>query len=296
MTREVWILPVGLEYDRVLESLRRGGSEFHIIYSETTDGVSSAAQRYAEKVREYLESGPFKVKGYHGVDVLDLSACIRLLKSIVQKELDEGDEPVFKVNVGTSSKIVTMASLYVAAQSPDLFTLWYPKTKEYLIMELVERANQLAEARERGQDTTELVDSLTQFVRKYQQSGWTVRPSKGYEMISVPVIPLQELTSTQQLIVRTLAAEPYESASALAQSIFAKGGTGAEGIDGAKSTVSFALQRLIAWDLVHQRAVGKRKELSLSSAGRLYFEVFLNSPQSSRNRGRTQPDETASTD
>ncbi len=277
MAREVWILPVGLEYDRVLEALRLGGSEFHIIYSATPDGVSTAAQGFANKIRDYLNSGPFKVKGYHGVDVLDLNACIRQLRSIVEQEVAEGGDPVFRINVGTSSKIMTMASLYVAAQAPDLFTLWYPKTKDYLIMEIIDHAKQIAEAHDRKEDTSALVHSLTEFVKRYQKSGWTVRPGAGYEMIRVPVIPIQELSPTQQVIIRALAQEEsFESASSLAQAMFAQETTGAKGIEGAKSTVSFALQDLLAWNLVQQRAVGKRKELSLTEAGRLYYEVFLN--------------------
>lgn len=285
MTREVWILPVGLEYDRVLEALRLGGREFHIIFSDTPDKVSSAAQGFAEKIRDYLETGPFQVKGYHGVDVLDLNACIRKLRSIVEAELAEpGEPPVFRVNVGTSSKIMTMASLYVAAQSPELFTLWYPKTKDYLIMEIIERARQIAEAHDKQKDTSELVDSLTSFVKRYQKSGWTVRPGSGYEMLRVPVIPIQELSATQMVIIRALAQEEsFESASSLAQAMFAQETTGARGIEGAKSTVSFALQDLLAWNLVQQRAVGKRKELSLTEAGRLYYEVFLNAPGRRKN-------------
>lgn len=278
MRRAVWILPVGLEYERVLESLGRGGNEFHIIYSATNDDVGRAAEGFATRIKTYLEQGPFDVKGWWGVDVLDMPKCIQLLKHIVHDERAQGDDPIFRINVGTSSKIVTLAAFYVAAQdSPGSFELYYPTAKNYLIMDVVKSAEAVVKLRREGADTSSALDRLSKMVDSYATCGGTSRPEGGYNLVRVPVIPTQRLTRTQEAILRALHEQPMmESGSALAEILFAdEGALGAKQLDGAKSTVSFALKELIKWDLVSTRQSGKKKEIRLTAAGELYVAVFL---------------------
>lgn len=271
---------MGLEYDRVLESLRLGGREFHILYSNSKDGVSDASLFFAGRVRDYLQSGPFSVKSFRGVNVLDLATCIRLLKSIVREERAEpGEAPRFLINVGTSSKIMTLASLYVAALEPEDFELYYPQAKDYTIMEIVEKAEKLAGSLEKGHRPTKAdLDELVDIVARYRKNGATSKVRTGYEMISVPIVPIQRISGTQEIILKVLneSENPFESSSALADTLFKRGDAlGATQADGARSTVSFALQSLVRLNLAQQRQVGKRKEISITEAGRLYCEVFL---------------------
>lgn len=278
MRREVWILPVGLEYDRVLESLKLGGRDVHILFSGTDDAVSSAAKGFAERVRAYLQQGPFSVRSFTGVNVLDMGACIRAIKHIVKAERAQNDDPLFRINVGTSSKIMTMASLYVAAQEPFAFELHYPRAKNYVIMDVIEAAEALADAHTKGRSTERHVARLAEQIAAYRTSGGTTRQGEGYGMISIPVIPMQRLSRTQEAIMRALfsADEPFESASALAEHLFDESTSlGAEKVEGAKSSVSFALQALFTLGLVEFVAEGKRKRVNLSDAGRLYCQVFL---------------------
>lgn len=278
MRREVWILPVGLEYDRVLESLKLGGRDVHILFSGTEDGVSTAAKQFAERVKAYLEQGPFSVRSFSGVDVLDMGACIRALKAIVREERAANDDPLFRINVGTSSKIMTMASLYVAAQEPFAFELHYPRAKNYVIMDVIEAAEALADAHFKGRSVEKHVERLAQQITAYRTSGGTTRQGGGYGMIPIPVIPMQRLSRTQEAIMRALHEmdEPFESASALAEHLFDEStALGAEKVEGAKSSVSFALQALFAANLVELRPDGKRKRVHLTPAGRLYCQVFL---------------------
>jgi hypothetical protein len=297
MRREIWILPVGLEYDRVLESLKLGGRDVHILYSDTADGVSSASRGFAERVRAYLQQGPFSVRGFTGVDVLDLGACIRAIKAIVKLEREAGDDPLFRINVGTSSKIMTMASLYVAAQEPFAFELHYPRAKNYVIMDVIEAAEALADASTKGRSVEKHIERLTQQIAAYRNSGGTTRQQGGYGMLSVPVIPMQRLSRTQEAIMRALfeSDRSFESASALAEFLFEDSETlGAEKVQGAKSSVSFALQALLTFNLVELRPVRNRKEVHLSEAGRLYCQVFLDDPTRAADAATSEASSAAS--
>lgn len=275
MKRVVWILPVGLEFERVLASLNQGGNEFYVFYSKTDHKVGSEAQRFAEKVRDYLEAGPFTVKGYEGIDVLDLSACISAFREVLKAEQAEGDDFVLRVNIGASSKIVALAALYAASREPATFEIYYPRAENYLIMDIVGEVERVLEGI--PEDGEQDLSRLRQLVDKYHKFGWTTRSDEGYELQSVPIIPMQELSGIQQSILKVLQGEGgmVESSGELAGKLFEAGLTDAAALEGARSSVSFALRDLRDWKFVETESVGRRKRVILTPAGRLYHEIFI---------------------
>lgn len=273
MPDKTWILPVGLEFERVLAPLGEGGDTFYLLYSEGEGPVSREARGFAERVRDYLESGPFEVEGFYGVDVLDLRECSRVLKEISTMGTAE---TTYSINIATSSKIMTLAALYVASRNPEQFNLYYPRAPNYLIVDIVQKCKEVIFKKEKDGDIKESLDEMQDLIKSYEKRGWTTKGGGSYESFRVPVLPMQDLSETQLALLQELeeSGGGYDSASKLAESLFGRGGVlGAEKLSGAKSTVSYTLSDLEDWGLVSREQNGRGRKVEITDSGRLYLDL-----------------------
>lgn len=271
---EAWILPIGLEYDRVIECLAQGGRVFHLVHGEPVDDsyVNREAARFAEEVYDYLSRGPYEVHEPVGVDVLDLNEVSKVLKKIIKDELERNRD--ININVASSSKIVSLASLYVASMHPDRVQLFYPKTDNYLILDIMATVEKLVED-ELPQD--EAIGELRNVYEQYQEHGWS---SSFSETLEIPVVPFRDLSKTQSAVLLELYSREdhaFESLSALTEAIHANPEYGVDWKDGkaGRSSVTYAVNELLEVDLVEKTSGGREKRIKIRPSGELYVEVFL---------------------
>ncbi|MCK4796402.1 MAG: hypothetical protein KAT05_03420 [Spirochaetes bacterium] len=257
------ICPVGLEFDRVIAGIQKFPVNFiHIVHSYTIDGkkaVDKEAQSFAKKIND----SPYFKSQTHPTNVLDLSDCIKTLKKIM--EIEKETENIY-INVGTSSKIFTIASIYIASLEPNRIHLFYPKAGSYIVMEIVDLIKKALKG-----DLNEYKDQLSNLVHEYENHGWTTsdREDKySFDIINVPVIPFKPLTKTQMKILNSLyISAKFDSIKELILSL--------DDNNVPPQSISRSIRQLQDLGLVKTSGKTREKQLSITSAGMIYIQTFL---------------------
>ena len=257
------ICPVGLEFDRVIAGIHFYPVNFiHIIHSRPVNdekAVDKEAQSFAEKIDE----NPYFNSQRHPTNILDLSECIKTLQEIINLE-KEADK--IYINVGTSSKIFTIASIYVASIEPNRIHLFYPQAGSYIVMEIIDL---IKIALKEGLDKYE--NQLNDLIYEYENHGWTTSNKEDrydFNMIDVPVIPFKPLTKAQKNILNSL----YENKK------FASTRDLISSLDDTQippQSISRSLHQLQDLGLVIVSGKTREKQISITSAGTVYKQTFL---------------------
>lgn len=257
------ICPVGLEFDRVIAGIHFYPVNFiHIVHSCPVNGekaVDKEAQNFAEKIDE----NPYFNSQRHPTNILDLSECIRTLHKII--DLEKEADKIY-INVGTSSKIFTIASIYVASIEPNRIHLFYPQAGSYIVMEIIDL---IKIALKEGLDKYE--DQLNGLIYDYENHGWTTSDKEDrydFDMIDVPVIPFKPLTNAQKNILSSLYKnKTFASIRDLISSLDDK--------QIPPQSISRSLRQLQDLGLVMVSGKTREKQISITSAGVVYKQTFL---------------------
>lgn len=257
------ICPVGLEFDRVIAGIQSYPVNFiHIVHSypiEDEKAVDREAQNFAKK----MEKNPYFRSQRHPTNILDLGECIETLKRIL--EIEKKAEIIY-INVGTSSKIFTIASIYVASLEPNRIHLFYPQAGSYIVVELLDL---IKTALKEGLDKHE--DDLKELIHKYENHGWTKSNKEDrydFDIIDVPVIPFKPLTKSQKNILNSLFKNKnFDSIKDLISSLDDK--------HIPPQSISRSLRQLQDLGLVTVSGKTRKKQISITSAGIIYRQTFL---------------------
>lgn len=256
------ICPVGLEFDRVIAGIHKYPVNFiHIVHSYAVDGekaVDKEAQNFAKKIDE----NPYFKSQTHPTNILDLGDCIKTLKKIL--DIEKEAEKIY-INVGTSSKIFTIASIYVASMEPNRIHLFYPKAGSYIVMEIIDL---IKTALRDG--LNKYKDKLNDLVDDYENHGWTTSAREdrySFDIIDVPVIPFKPLTKTQIKILNSLYKnKKFDSIKNLISSLDDKRIP--------PQSISRSLRQLQDLGLVKVSGKTREKQLSITPAGIIYLQTF----------------------
>lgn len=258
------ICPVGLEFDRVIAGIQIYPVNFiHIVHSYPIDdkkAVDKEAQNFATKIN----NSPYFRSETHPTNILDLSDCIKTLRKIIDIEKDA--EKIY-INVGTSSKIFTIASIYVASIEPNRIHLFYPKADSYIVMEIIDL---IKTALKDGLSKYE--SQLYELIHEYENHGWTTSGKEdrySFDMIDVPVIPFKPLTKTQINILKSL----YENIkfSSIKDLI--------SSLDNKKippQSISRSIRQLQDLGLIIVSGKTREKQISITESGKIYQQTFIN--------------------
>ena len=257
------ICPVGLEFDRVIAGIQSYPVNFiHLVHSYPIDGekaVDKEAQTFATKINE----SPYFRSETHPTNILDLGDCIKTLKKILDTEKEA--ERIY-INVGTSSKIFTIASIYVASIEPNRIHLFYPKADSYIVMEIIDL---IKTALKEGLSKYE--SQLHELIHEYENHGWTTSGREdryNFDMIDVPVIPFKPLTKTQLNILKSLYNNiQFDSIKDLISSL-----------DDNKvppQSISRSIHQLQKLGLIMVSGKTREKQISITESGIIYQQTFI---------------------
>ena len=258
------ICPVGLEFDRVIAGIHLYPVNFiHIVHSfpgnsENVVAVDKEAQNFATKIDE----NPYFKSQRHPTNVLDLNECILTLKKIL--EIEKDSDKIY-INVGTSSKIFTIASIYVASLEPNKIHLFYPQAGSYIVMEIIDL---IKSALNDGLNKYE--GQLNELIHEYENHGWTTSGNEeryDFNIIDVPVIPFKRLTKTQINILNCLVVnQKFDSVKDLISSLDNKF---------PPQSISRSLRQLQDLGLVVVSGKTREKQISITQSGMIYKQTFL---------------------
>ena len=257
------ICPVGLEFDRVIAGIQLYPVNFiHIVHSQSIDdekAVDKEAQNFAEKI----ENNPYFRSQRHPTNILDLGECIATLQKII--EIEKEAEKIY-INVGTSSKIFTIASIYVASQYPNRIHLFYPQAGSYIVVEILDLIKKVIKE---GLDKYE--NELKELVDAYENHGWTKSNKEeryDFDIIDVPVIPFKPVTKTQKNILNSLFVnKKFDSIKDLILSL--------DDVNIPPQSISRSIHQLQDLGLVTVSGKTREKQISITPAGIIYKQTFL---------------------
>ena len=99
------------------------------------------------------------------VNITDLKECINVLKKIVKGEIEENSKEMY-INISTSSKIFTIAAIYLAGLYPHFIKLFYVRITNYLIQDFIE----ILDDEDSFKDPQKFIDNLRKLKVEYEDS------------------------------------------------------------------------------------------------------------------------------
>lgn len=284
------IVPVGFDYDRLIAPLVRDQLDIdRVILLEGAVG-SEANVEYSRRLTVKLEQDFTNLLGAETErfvvdDVYDYDAAFEQAYSLINAELDEGDE--VWVNVSAMPRTVSFGfataahSIMVERQADrDRIHTYYTVPEKYLETELAEELRTQCEILEtvlagnadHDQIRTEIENAKT-LLTEFDERGTTIGAKQigDSHIIEFPVASFSNVKPFEELILFTLGEHgQFESVSELAQTLANE--LGEEFTDSFRSKVIYNVDRLGPGGkgYIEQEEHGKSYRTRLSRIGQLW--------------------------
>lgn len=268
IVRTVMISPIGLEKERILAGFKKFGTTIvYLIQSEKKNGqekrLAETVRSFANELKELLERTKENVK-LVDVNITDLNECIIILKNIVRAEIKKRCNKIF-INISTSSKIFTIAAIYIGGLYPEYIKLFYVRTTNYLIQDFIE----ILDDEKSFIDPQKCMNKLENLKNEYKEYGWT----KGkFEIKLIPALPFKRFTQFQLDIFQEL----LRNKNSLKMKDLIKN---LKGLDlkerSFRSKLSYALKDMIDNGLIKKLKDGNEVSLILTENGEVFSNILF---------------------
>lgn len=266
--RNVMVSPIGLEKERILAGFKKFGTTIaYLIQSEEKTGeekrLAKTVRSFANELKNLLEKTKEKVN-LVDVNITDLKQCIIILKKIVKTEIEKECNEMY-INISTSSKIFTIAAIYIAGLHPQFINLFYVRTTNYLIQDFIE----ILDDNNAFIDTQDFLNKLRKLKKEYEDNGWT----KGkFEVKLIPSLPFKRFTQFQLDIFNEL----IKHENSIKMKDLIKNLKETELKERSfRSKLSYALKDLIDYNMVKKIKEGNQVSLSLTEIGEIFSKILL---------------------
>lgn len=197
--RRSMIVPIGLEKKRVIFGCKL--YPINVVYllhnpiKVQSDSTQSNALPGVIKYSEDFAKGFKKEIKDDFTEILDeeaelnsFSSSIRTLNKIYSNELEKPNFSHIYINISTASKAFAIAAYVFGCNNSENVTLFYLKTKQYILLDYLEKDSSIVELR-----------------KKFLECGLTDGP---YESIVIPLIRTVKYTENELKLMKTLAKKP----------------------------------------------------------------------------------------
>ncbi|MBA7573892.1 hypothetical protein ES708_15693 [subsurface metagenome] len=206
--RRVMIVPVGLEKDRIVEGCT--AYPINVLYLINNPKKIKNKKAVYEYSLIFSKAILDKFNNSHicifqeEAPLNSFIGCTSALNRIFVKEKQQKNLSHIYINVATASKSFALAAYVFALFHPDLVTVFYLKTSEYIILDYLEK--------EPGNN-----GSLKQLKEEFLASGLTKGP---YKIDEIPLFPIIHFSTKQIELIKCLASqEKFDSINGLIEKL-----------------------------------------------------------------------------
>jgi hypothetical protein len=297
------IVPVGFDYDRLIAPLVREQLDVDRVILLEGDVGTEANVEYSRHLAAKLEQDFQNLLGAETErlvieDVYDYDAAFEQAFTLINAELDRGDDGEVWVNVSAMPRTVSFAfataahSIMVERESErDRIHTYYTIPEKYLETGLAEELRAQIDLLEdiqaegvQDERVTERLDSARDLLAEFDERGTTVGAKEidGSHIVELPIAPFSNVKPFEEVILFTLGEHgEFESVSELAQQLARE--LGEEYTDSFRSKVIYTVDRIGPGGkgYIEQEKHGKSYRTRLSRIGELWV----------RSHGDRNPDE-----
>lgn len=197
LTRIIQIVPVGYEYDRVIEGvLMHPCNVIYLLKSfkeienefDPDKRMIEHAEKYVLKLEQHFIETRICTPIVVEAILIQLEPLIEELCKIIQEEIYEAGAEEIWINISTSTKIFVSAAMYVGSFMHDYVRLFYIDASHYIIDDLFDPAI-----------------SKDEIMKKYEEYGMTIKKNKdSYKNVDVPLYPTEILSEPKEQILQAL--------------------------------------------------------------------------------------------
>lgn len=291
MGKKIHFIPVGFDFQRLVQPITQGKLEADEIYllHSSRESSEKEAQHLAERMVERLEEtfGTIlgkKVERKAIDDIFGFEEAYPMAYEMIQNHVDQGDE--VWVNISSMPRTVAFAFASAAnslvVEKPHLRNqvhTYYVSPEEYLvtrmIRELREEKEFLDSIREDSTEAEERYEQISDIVDDVDQNGVTkgAKQMNGGLHVEIPTVPSSDLHEFEKTILHFLYdIEKTESTSELARKLADELGKGVDQ-DSFKSKVQYNVKKLDEKGFIKRTQEENRTITELGTMGKLWVET-----------------------
>lgn len=195
MVNNILIVPVGLEKDRILESVQKIPiNKIYLLTDTNLIEKEPETLNFLKKITKKFFNDIQKIWGpvfgnnlkLINVSLSDLEIVIEIVGKIIKSEIDNDLECKIFINISTATKIFAVICSQIASIFPKNVIPFYLGTQNYLF------------PYEKDKEVSEALTDSNEFIKH----GLTTKP---YTMVEIPVLPIIELNQIARQILNELA-------------------------------------------------------------------------------------------
>jgi hypothetical protein len=286
------IVPVGFDYDRLIAPLVREQLDVDRVILLEGDVGTEANVEYSRHLAAKLEQDFQNLLGAETErlvieDVYDYDAAFEQAFTLINAELDRGDDGDVWVNISAMPRTVSFAfataahSIMVERESErDRIHTYYTIPEKYLETGLAEELRAQIDLLEDIQGdavpderVADRLDSARDLLAEFDERGTTVGAKEidGSHIVELPIAPFSNVKPFEEVILFTLGEHgEFESVSELAQQLARE--LGEEYTDSFRSKVIYTVDRIGPGGkgYIEQEKHGKSYRTRLSRIGELW--------------------------
>jgi len=294
MPKQVHIIPVGFDYERLFQPISQGKLEANQVYllHSSREESNEEARRLAENMLNELEKTFDTVLGIdveteEVENIFDFETLYPDAYDRIQKEVEKGNE----VWVNISSMPRTVAFAFATAANSLLVEnndyrnqihTYYVSPEDYLVTEMIEQFRDekdfLKKHRDKGEEFEERYNAISDTINQIDNSGVTKGAAKmnGGLHVEFPTIPSSDLHDFEKTLLHFLdKIGTADSISDLAKKL-AEESDGDLDQDSFKSKVQYNINQLEDKGFVKVEKEKNRHRPTLDTVGELWIDTHKN--------------------
>lgn len=291
MNKKIHIIPVGFDFQRLVQPISQGDLEADEIYllHSSRESSEKETQHLAERMVERLEETfdtilGKKVERKSIDDIFGFEEAYLMAFEMILNHVDQGNE--VWINISSMPRTVAFAFASAAnsliVEKPDLRNqvhTYYVSPEEYLvtrmIRELREERRFLDSIREENAKAEERYERISNIVDDVDQNGVTkgAKPMNGGLHVEFPTVPSSNLHDFERTILHFLYdIEKTESTSELARKLSDELGEEVDE-DSFKSKVQYNVKKLDEKGFIKRTKEENRTITELGTMGKLWVDT-----------------------
>jgi hypothetical protein len=291
MTKQVHIIPVGFDYERLFQPISQGKLEADQVYllHSSREESDEEARRLAENMLGKLEETFDTVLG---IDVesrtvegiFDFEDLYPYAYDMIEKQVEQGNE--VWVNISSMPRTVAFA-FAIAANSllvehndyRNQIHTYYVSPKDYLVTEMIEQLRKeekfLNQHQDRSDKFEERYNEISDIINQIDSSGVTQGAKEMNDGLHIefPTVPSSDLHNFEKTLLHFLnEIESAESISSLAKKLADKSEQNIDQ-DSFKSKVQYNINQLVEKGFVKIQEQKNRHQPTLDTVGELWVNT-----------------------
>ena len=290
MTKQVHIIPVGFDYERLFQPISQGNLEADQVYllhssrEESDEEARRLAENMMNKLRETFET----VLGIDTEtevveDIFEFEDLYPYAYEMIEEQVIQGNE--VWVNISSMPRTVAFA-FAIAANSllvenndyRDQIHTYYVSPDDYLVTEMIEQLRKEQKFLEKHQDNSEFEErynEISDVIEQIDSSGVTkgAKEMSGGLHIEFPTVPRSDLHDFEKTLLHFLdEIDSAESISDLAKKLAEESNEDIDP-DSFKSKVQYNINQLEKEGFVKTEEEKNRHKPTLDTVGKLWVDT-----------------------